>query len=185
MGDVELVEEWKSLKGIVECGDYYEISNLGRLRSVDREVIARNGTVKRFKGMIRKTKKNNRDYIMASLSQNNKDKTLLIHRMVALAFLPNVDNMPEVNHIDGNKNNNRVDNLEWMTSKENQAHARNNGLSNQHGENSVNSKLTNKQAGEIRKLWNNGGISRNELSELFNVSVAVVGRILRNEAYTN
>ena len=185
MGDVELVEEWKSLKGIVECGDYYEISNLGRLRSVDREVIAKNGTVRRFKGIIRKTKKNNRDYIMASLSLNDKDKTVLIHRMVALAFLPNIDNLPEVNHIDGDKNNNRVDNLEWMTSKENQTHARNNGLSIQNGENSVNAKLTNEQANEIRSLWNNEGVSRIELSKKFNVSISVVARILRNEAYIN
>ena len=62
-------------------------------------------------------------YIQYELSKNNRKKFFKAHRLVAIAFLPNPENKREVNHIDGNKHNNRVDNLEWATTSENQLHA--------------------------------------------------------------
>ena len=76
---------------------------------------------------------NNRGYMYTNLynKDNPKGKKVLIHRLVAETFLPNLDNLPEVNHIDGNKNNNCVENLEWTTRKGNMEHAMSKGLTPQ------------------------------------------------------
>lgn len=179
------MEIWKSLNNIVECGEFYEISNLGNLRSVDRKTIGKNGVIKHFKGKDKATKKNNRGYIMANIYLDGEEKTVLIHRLVALAFIENPHNFPEVKHLDGNKNNNCVNNLEWVSSKENQNHARVNGLSNQHGQNSVNSKLKDYEAIQIREMWDTGKYKKVELSKLFNVSTSVIDRIIRRKAYAH
>lgn len=89
-------EVWLDVKGYEGI---YKVSNLGRVMNA--------------KENIKCTKKNNRDYITIELSKEGKSRTTLVHRIVAMAFIPNPNNEPQVNHKDENKNNNRVDNLEW------------------------------------------------------------------------
>lgn len=90
----------------------YEVSNLGNVANLN------------FRGARRVLKgSNNKGYKMAHISKDKVSHALLIHRMVAMAFIPNPDNKPHVNHIDGSRNNNCVDNLEWCTHKENIQHA--------------------------------------------------------------
>lgn len=108
-------EEFKSLKGLVECGDNYEVSNTGNVRNIKTQRVLK-PDIHTF------------GYHQVKPSLKGKTKNCLIHRAVALAFIPNEDNKPEVNHIDGNKANNHVTNLEWVTSKENQEHAVRTGL---------------------------------------------------------
>ena len=92
----------------------YEVSNTGRVRSLDRYV--RRNYFK--KGRILKLN-DRRGYLFVELCLNNKTKNFSVHRLVAQAFIPNPDNLPQVNHIDEDKLNNRVENLEWCDSKYN------------------------------------------------------------------
>lgn len=107
--------------------DGYQVSNLGRLKSLEKKIWNGHQYIIR-KEKILKGRINTKGYIKYALYQNKKPKNLSIHRLVAEAFIPNPDNLPQINHIDGNKQNNCVDNLEWCTNGENQQHAWINGL---------------------------------------------------------
>lgn len=109
-------EVWKHIKGYE---GKYQVSNLGRIKSF----------YKCKDGKVIKPLSNTNGYLYIALSKGNRNyKRLLIHRLVAETFIPNLDNKPQVNHIDGNKHNNAVSNLEWVTGSENQIHSYNNKL---------------------------------------------------------
>lgn len=108
------MEEWRDIEGFEGL---YQVSNKGRVRSLDHET---NG--KRYCGRILSSGVS-AGYQLVRLSKGAEKISQRIHRLVAKAFIENPDNLPEVNHLDGNKNNNCVENLEWCTSKENKVHA--------------------------------------------------------------
>lgn len=118
-------------------------------------------------------------YHIVFLTKNRKAKYFFIHRLVAQAFIPNPENKPFVNHIDGDKLNNHVSNLEWCTAKENCVHAHETGLVNCSGESHVLSKLTESQVQEIRKRYKNEKISHRKLAEEYSVSHMLIGKIIR------
>lgn len=105
-------EYWKPVLGYEGL---YEVSNLGRVKSLDRWVKGIYNSVQLKRGKIIKPRKTWDNYIVVNLSKDGKMKTVKVHRLVAQAFLPNPDNLPQVNHKDEDKNNNTVDNLEWCT----------------------------------------------------------------------
>lgn len=109
-------EIWKS---VIDYEDYYEVSNLGRVRSKDR-VVYNNGGKQFKKGKILKGGLcgRNRNYRFVTLSKNGATKNKYIHRLVAEAFIENTHNKPTVDHIDRNTINNSVDNLRWATNEE-------------------------------------------------------------------
>ena len=111
------METWKSVKGYEGL---YEVSNLGNVRS-----LRYNNTnkISPLKVYIEKA-----GYARVSLSKNGKSKNKRIHRLVAEAFIPNMNSLPQVNHIDGNKLNNNVKNLEWCSASRNQKHKYEMGL---------------------------------------------------------
>lgn len=110
-------EEWRPVKGFEGI---YEVSNLGRVRGIDRKIVLKTGRVMPWKGRERKKVLDHRGYLRVMLSNGEKrEHSRLVHRMVAEAFIPNPGNLPEVNHKDENKTNNRVDNLEWCTHRAN------------------------------------------------------------------
>ena len=117
-------EIWKDIEGYERL---YQISNLGNVKSLDRYIINKNGDKQYFPGKYL-TQGISDNYLKVTLSKSNKQRTFRVHILVARAFIPNPENKPEVNHMDGNKQNNRVDNLEWNTRSENELHAYKNGL---------------------------------------------------------
>lgn len=118
-----MVEEWKQAKLVdSRIDERYYVSNLGRAKSMYRY----NGKIK--DKMILKPKVDNRGYVNLTLMVNHKKRSYRLHRLVALLFIPNTLNKPQINHKDGNKLNNCINNLEWVTAKENVAHAFRTGL---------------------------------------------------------
>ena len=110
-GENNRIEIWKDYK---DYEGLYQASNLGRMRSLDRWV-SKNGSMQFIKGRILKLRTDKCGYLHVVLSKNNKVKAYLVHRIIAETFLPNTDNLPQVNHKDENKLNNVVSNLEWCT----------------------------------------------------------------------
>lgn len=118
------MEEWKPVVGYE---DSYEVSNYGRVRSVDRIIVDKNGVESFHRGFMKKQTDNKvrgkAGYLVVRLLSNGVGITRVVHRLVAEAFIPNENNLPTVNHIDGNKQNNHVDNLEWVSFADNNIHA--------------------------------------------------------------
>lgn len=117
--------KWKWVRG---WRGYYKVSNHGQVKSCDRYVKTRGNGKRLVKGKILKGSLSDNGYLIVGLYRNRKMKNKLVHRLVARAFIPNPENKPEVNHEDGNKLNNCVGNLSWMTEKENQQHSLKIGL---------------------------------------------------------
>jgi len=109
------MEVWKDVVGYE---GFYQVSNKGNVRSVDRSVNVLNGT-KVSKGKLLKPCTNLQGYLFVTLSKHNIVKERRVNRLVAEAFIPNPDKHPAVNHKDKNRTNNCVDNLEWCTNEYN------------------------------------------------------------------
>lgn len=110
-------EIWKDIDGYEGL---YQVSNLGEIMSLNY--------MHTKQSQILKIKKTYDGYNRVNLCKNGKVTTCSVHILVAKAFIPNINNKPQVNHKDGNKDNNRVDNLEWVTGKENVIHSIKTGL---------------------------------------------------------
>lgn len=98
-------EIWKEVK---EYEELYEISNTGKLRSKDRAILKRNGVTQYRNGILIALNTNSDGYLQGKLCKEGKTKTVKIHRLVAEHFLPNPNNLPEVNHKDYDRTNNNV-----------------------------------------------------------------------------
>ena len=109
-------EIWKDIEGYE---GYYQISNLGNVKSLARNVIRSDGVIQPHKERIMDKRVSIDGYYIAKLTVNRKSKSIGIHILVARHFIPNPDNLPEVNHKDLDRKNNRVDNLEWCTHQDN------------------------------------------------------------------
>lgn len=115
------MEEWKDIQGYEGL---YQVSNLGRVKSLYRL----NSRGQKIKGKILKYSINPKGYAIVILCKNGITKTISVHRLVAIHFIENPNNLNVINHIDGNKINNNITNLEWCTQSENVKHAYRTGL---------------------------------------------------------
>ena len=113
-------EEWKDIEGYE---GFYQVSNKGRVKSVERKVWdSGKQSYNTIKERILKPGKDGYGYLKVDLCKYGQPRSITVHRLVATAFLDNPKNLPQINHIDENKENNCVNNLEWCTSKYNNNH---------------------------------------------------------------
>jgi hypothetical protein len=146
------MEIWKDIVGYEGL---YQVSDLGRVRSLDRIIKGNKGSEYLKKGKILKQTFNLKKYSQVNLSKYGVDYHKRVHRLVAETFIPNPEMKPQVNHIDGNKNNNHVINLEWNTESENVIHAYRLGLN-------VRSKFAGKERRPVYQLKDGKIINRFE-----------------------
>lgn len=175
-------EIWKDIKGYEGL---YIVSNLGNIKSLDRLIICRNNHLRKIYGRVLKQFKINSGYYTIKLWTSNKFKQILVHRLVAETFIPNPNCLPEVNHKDGNKENNCINNLEWVTKSENVQHAVNNNLTkNQKFVVSANNKKLKSKPVIQYDIDGNYIATYNSVSEicrLYNYSQGAISNVCRNE----
>lgn len=142
-------------------------------------IITQNGNIiNKHNNKQIKPQKNGKGYLRVYIGK----KGYFVHRLVAIAFIPNPENKPQVNHKDGNKLNNSVENLEWCTNQENRTHAIKNGL-HRCGEQCSYSKLNEKQVLKILNLLYNGQHTVTEISKMFGVSRGTISDIKNNKTW--
>ena len=168
--DISTWEKW-----VPSVHPDYKVSNYGRVMQWRKRLVLKQST-------------NKDGYKCVRLA----GQTYRVHRLVAMAFIPNPENKPQVNHIDGNKQNNNLNNLEWVTNQENVQHAFKIGLEKAHyGEEHGMAKLTNEDVLTIRKLYA-GGItdfnnkySQRELAKMYGVKQSTIWGILHRKNWSH
>jgi hypothetical protein len=173
-------EEWKDIPGYE---GYYQASNMGRIRSVNRYVQKKDGKMMFCKSTILKTFNSTYcKYQSVQFSKDNIPRKFLLHRLIAATYYGKLPPNMEVNHKNGNTLDNRVVNLEVVTHQENIDHSVSTGLKNDYGEKHVNAKLTNKQAEEIR-MAHRRGVMQVDLAEAYGVHKQTICNIVHNKTY--
>jgi hypothetical protein len=182
-----MIEIWKDIQGYEGL---YQISNLGNVKSLSREWKVGYGGIGRNKTKILTPRldrsKKGRYYLRIKISKNGKEKIFLIHRLIAEAFIPNLKNKPQINHIDGDTLNNSINNLEWCTPSENMKHAFKIGLiipPDNKGSKNGRSKLIENDIIQIKKLYNERKITHKEIATMFDVTRSCISSIINNKAW--
>lgn len=158
---------WKDIKGFE---GWYKVSNDGDVKSIDRYIGHSRGGKRLYKGApVKKALK--RGYWQVRLKMDGNSYYFNVHRLVAAAFIPNKEGKPQVNHIDGDKLNNHVSNLEWCTVAENIQHAVEKRL--------IETKLTDEQAVEVH----DSKLSNRKLAAKYGINSTIVWRIKNELAY--
>jgi len=172
-------EMWKEAKGL----QGYEASTLGRIRSIKRTVKHKNGAVCEYKGRILKQSKTRNGYLRIYPSIKGVRKISSVHRIVLSTFIDNPENKPQVNHIDGDKSNNNLINLEWSTQSENQKHAFSTGLNSNRGNRSATATIND----DIAKVIKTGlKIDRPcNVARFLDISYHIIKDINRNKTWTH
>lgn len=176
------MEFWKDIPGYE---GYYQVSNYGRVKSLPRKIYNKGNKSFCFnKGRILKYSSDVGDYKYVILFKaNDKRRTLKIHRLVAHAFCGGYEEGLEVNHKDGDRHNNKSDNLEWVTRSQNVRDTYKRGR-NTNGEKNNSSKLQNRDIGVIASLYDSG-VKQHIIAKAYGVCQVTISNIIRNKHYKN
>lgn len=158
------MEIWKS---IPDYEGIYEVSNLGRIKGLARFVNSKDGGKRPLREQIIKPHID-KGYFRVNLWKQQKIKRIAIHILIAKAFIPNHENKQQVNHKNGIKTDNSIENLEWVTLSENIIHAYKEKLLVRKGDKHTQNKLTEKDIPEIRRLLNLG-VNQSEIAKKYGV----------------
>lgn len=200
-----MIEYWKDLdlkdlfyineKGLVCCEEWrdipdyvgkYTVSNLSRVKSLDRNVLCSDERILKIKGRIISQGINKQTgYLSVSVWKNDKTKRFTTHRLVATAFIPNPENKPQVNHINSNRTDNRIQNLEWCNNSENVKHSYDFGdRESVKGESHFKCKLTNEKVLAIRRLYRlNPKLNRQKLGAKLGVTGMTITGIIYHQTW--
>lgn len=125
-----------------------------------------------------------RGYYMVNLSIDGKCKTFTLHRLIANAFLPNTENLSQINHKDGNKLNNNVSNLEWCSARYNTRHALDNNLAHRaRGNKTKHGKFNEQDIRDIRTMINQNHLKCSQVAKLYNVTKSAIQQIIWKKTY--
>lgn len=175
-------EIWKDVTGYEGA---YQVSNFGNVRSLDRIIKTSSGKEYFEKGVTKSQRLNADGYPRVTLSKHSKKTNHRVYRLVAIEFIPNPHNKPQINHINGIKTDNRVENLEWCTIQENIKHSNETGLAKvASGENHIWATLTDEQVLDIYKR-SNSGEPQLDIAKDYNTSISVVSRIKNGRRWAN
>ena len=166
-------EIWKPIKGYEGI---YEVSNKGRVKTLDKFFDWANDIKIFHKGRVIKNQTDADGYEILGLSKNKIRKTAKVHRLVAQAFIPNPKKKPHVNHVDNNRKNNNVFNLEWVTPSENSAHMKNQKRAKNQYFGKINSKMRDDIRNYYYKICNKAEVAR-----VFKISAGGVALILKEK----
>lgn len=172
-------ELWKPIVGYEGI---YECSSLGNIRVLERRTLDKKGVIQVFKPKKLKLINQSNGYLKINLIKDGIQKTKLVHRLIAQSFLGDSDKT--VNHINGIKTDNRIENLEWVTLSENHIKAFEIGLKDLKGEKSPVSKLTNEQVIEIRELIKKG-YTQEKIASQFNVKRQLISKIKLGQRWSH
>ena len=168
-------EQWQDIKGYE---DLYQISNLGNARTKKRVITYSTGARHNYDSVIKNQRIKYDGYHRVTLSKESVKKTFSVHRLVAEHHIKRVEGKNEVNHKSGDKTDNSVYNLEWVTNTENMKHAHQNGfIKYSNGEKHMWSKLKEHEVFEILDFVKNTNMLQREIAALYGVSHSVVSRI--------
>jgi predicted XRE-type DNA-binding protein len=169
-------EEWKP----IEDFEKYEISTLGNVRRSDNHKPLK---VSHSKRPIKENRRDPYRYGTVTVRNTEISKSCKVHRLVALAFIPNPHNYPHVNHINGDKFDNSMVNLEWIMPSANQVHALEIGINTNTGERAYCSKLTKEQVEQIIRIGKTGALKQRQIAECFGVARQQISRIIRGQRW--
>lgn len=156
-------------KPIIGFEKYYQVSNKGNIKSIQRVITRKNGIKQTVQERLLKQSINSNGYPYCVLFINGKGYHVRVHRCVAEAFLKNIENKPCVNHVDGDKKNNCVENLEWVSHLENNTHALTHGL-RQSTKGEIHGKAKLKESDIKNIIALKGVLSSRKVAEKYNLS---------------